>query len=73
EFQSLPEQSTLAKQVDYVHFVPPVPGIGDVQVGSFDIAVNEAVLLKEEPKAALDDAASKADQILADNREKYQA
>jgi multiple sugar transport system substrate-binding protein len=73
EFQDLAEQSALAQQVDYVHFVPPVPGIGDVQVGSFDVAVNEAVLLKKEPKAALDDAAAKADQILEENRQKYQA
>ena len=73
EFQNLEKQAALAEQVDYVHFVPPVPGIGDVQVGSFDIAVNEAVLLKKEPKAALDEAAEKADQLLAENREKYQA
>jgi len=73
EFQSLEEQSTLAKQVDYVHFVPPEPGIGDVQVQSFDQAVNEAVLLTKEPKAALDEAAGKADQLLQENREKYQA
>jgi multiple sugar transport system substrate-binding protein len=73
EFRSLEEQSTLAQQVEYVHFVPPEPGIGDVQVGSFDQAVNEAVLLRKEPKAALDEAAGKADQLLQENREKYQA
>jgi len=73
EFQSLQEQSELAKQVDYVHFVPPEPGIADVQLGSFDQAVNEAVLLRKEPKAALDEAAGKADQLLQENREKYQA
>jgi multiple sugar transport system substrate-binding protein len=73
EFQSLEEQSTLAEQVDYVHFVPPEPGIADVQLGSFDQAVNEAVLLRKEPKAALDEAAGKADQLLQENREKYQA
>ena len=73
EFQSLKEQSIFAKELDYVHFVPAEPGIGDVQVGSFDIAVNEAVLLKKEPKVALDDAAAKADQLLEENRQKYQA
>jgi multiple sugar transport system substrate-binding protein len=50
-----------------------VPGIGDVQVGSFDLAVNEAVLLKKEPKTALDDAAERANQLLEENRQKYQA
>jgi len=73
EFQSLQEQSELAKQIEYVHFVPPEPGIADVQLGSFDQAVNEAVLLRKEPKAALDEAAGKADQLLQENREKYQA
>ena len=56
-----------------MHFVPPEPGIADVQVGSFDQAINEAVLLRKEPKAALDDAAQKADQLLEENRQKYQA
>jgi len=73
EFQSLEEQAQLAKQVSYVHFVPPEPGIADVQVGSFDKAVNQAILLEEEPKAALDEAASRADQLLEENRQKYQA
>jgi multiple sugar transport system substrate-binding protein len=73
EFQSLEEQSQFAKEVPYVHFVPPVPGIADVQLGSFDQAVNEAVLLKKEPKQALDEAASRANQLLEENRQKYQA
>ena len=72
-FQSLEEQSQLAQQVPYVHFVPSVPGIADVQTTTFEQAVNEAVLLKKEPKAALDEAASRADQLLEENRQKYQA
>jgi hypothetical protein len=31
------------------------------------------VLLKSEPQQALDDAAAQADEILAENAEKYQA
>jgi multiple sugar transport system substrate-binding protein len=73
EFKSLEEQATLAKQVPYVHFVPPVPGIAEVGLTTFERAVNEAVLLKTEPKAALDAAASRADQLLEENRQKYQA
>jgi multiple sugar transport system substrate-binding protein len=72
EFKSLKAQSQFAKELDYVHFVPPVPGIGDVQPQSFDQAVNEAILLKKEPKAALDEAASRANQLLEENRQKYQ-
>lgn len=71
-FDELP-QSPVAAQLDSAHFVPPVPGIGDVQPETFDIAVNEAVLLRKEPKAALDEAASRADQLLEENRQKYQA
>jgi multiple sugar transport system substrate-binding protein len=73
EFQGLEEQSQFAKQVPYVHFVPSVPGIADVQTTTFEQAVNEAVLLKKEPKAALDEAASRANQLLEENRQKYQA
>lgn len=73
EFQSLEEQSEFAEELDYVNFVPPVPGIGDVQPTTFDQAVNEAVLLRKEPKTALDEAASRADDILEENRQKYQA
>jgi len=73
EFKSLEEQATLAKQVPYVHFVPAVPGIAEVGLTTYEPAVNEAVLLKTEPKAALDAAASRADKLLEENRQKYQA
>ncbi len=73
EFQQLEAQSQFAEQVPNLHFVSPVPGIGDVQVETFDVAVNEAILGKKEPKAALDDAAKRADQLLQENAEKYQA
>ena len=72
-FQSLELQNNIAQQLPYVHFPPPVPGIGDVQIQALDPAVNEALLLKQEPKAALDEAASQANQLLEENRQKYQA
>jgi multiple sugar transport system substrate-binding protein len=72
-FQSLELQNKIAQQLPYVHFPPPVPGIGDVQIQALDPAVNEALLLKKEPKAALDEAASQANQLLKENRQKYQA
>jgi len=72
-FQGLQEQSQLAQQVPYMRFVPSVPGIADVQTTTFEQAVNEAVLLKKEPKTALDEAASRANQLLEENRQKYQA
>ena len=72
EFKSLKWQPVMAKELPYVQFPPPVPGIGDVYTGSLEPAINEAVLLKKEPEAALDEAAGKADQLLKENKQKYQ-
>ena len=72
EFQSLKWQPIFAKELDYVYFTPPEPGIADVYTGSVEPAINEAVLLKKEPQAALDEAAQKADQLLEENKQKYQ-
>ena len=73
EFKSLKWQPVIAKELPYVQFPPPVPGIGDVYTGSLEPAINEAVLLKKEPEAALDEAANTADQLLKENKQKYQA
>ncbi|HEX2739858.1 MAG TPA: ABC transporter substrate-binding protein [Rubrobacter sp.] len=73
EFQKLEFQSNLAEQLPYVRFPPSVPGIGDVQLNALDPAVNEALLLKKDPKTALDESASQAKQLLEENRQKYQA
>jgi multiple sugar transport system substrate-binding protein len=70
EFKALPEQSALAQQVDYLHFPPPVPGIGDA-IHELELAINEAVLLKSEPAKALSEHAARADRILEANRKKY--
>ena len=72
-FKSLQWQPVFAEELPYVQFTPPVPGIADVYTGSLEPAINEAVLLKKEPVAALDEAAGKADQILKENKQKYQA
>jgi multiple sugar transport system substrate-binding protein len=70
EFKALPEQAALATQIDYVHYPPSVPGIGDA-INAANTAVNEAVLLRKPPAQALTDAAGKANQILEANRKKY--
>jgi multiple sugar transport system substrate-binding protein len=72
-FKSLKWQPVFAEEITYVQFTPPVPGIADVYTGSLEPAINEAVLLKKEPKAALDEAAGKADELLEENKQKYQA
>ena len=71
-FKGLEHQSTLAQQQDYVHFAPAVPGIGDAQL-EMEQAVNRAVLMKQSPKQALDEAARKGDKLLEANKKKYQS
>jgi multiple sugar transport system substrate-binding protein len=73
EFSQLETQSIAAKELDFVHFPPAVPGIGDITTPTFELAVNKAVLGKQSPKAALDEAAKKANDLLAANRKKYGA
>jgi multiple sugar transport system substrate-binding protein len=49
---------------------PAVPGIGDAQL-EMEQAVNRAVLGKQSPKQALDQAAKRANDLLEQNRQKY--
>jgi multiple sugar transport system substrate-binding protein len=70
--KALPQEYELIKELPYLHFPPTVPGIFDVETASYDVAVQEAVLLKKDPKPALDEAASKANDLLQENRDKYQ-
>lgn len=72
DFKALPEQSEFAKEVEYLKFAPSKAGIADANA-MIDTAVNAAVLGKADPKQALDDAAAKANKILADNAKKYGA
>jgi multiple sugar transport system substrate-binding protein len=71
EFQQLEVQSIAAKELDFVKFPPATPGIGEITTPTFELAVNKAVLGKQDPKAALDDATKKANQLLAENAKKY--
>ena len=73
EFAALEVQSTLAEQLDYVVFQPTIPGIADITAPTYEQAVNTVVLGKADAKTALEEAASKADALLEDNRKKYSA
>ena len=64
-------QAPIADSIDSMHFLPPVPGLGDVQAQTLEIAVNEATLLKRSPSEALKDAAAKATSAMEANLEKY--
>lgn len=70
EFKALKAQSIFAQELDYVEMPPAVPGIGDAQL-EMEQAVNRAVLGKQTPQQALDQAASRANQLLEQNRKKY--
>jgi len=70
EFESMP-QSALAAQINNFHYMPSIPGIGDVNVQTLELAVSEAVLGRLTPQQALDQQAARADDILASNVEKF--
>ncbi|HEX2177115.1 MAG TPA: ABC transporter substrate-binding protein [Nocardioidaceae bacterium] len=73
EFQQLETQSTLAQQLPDVVFPPAVPGIGDITIPTYEQAVNEVVLGRKSVNEALTQAQSEANQMLAENRDKYGA
>ena len=70
EFNSMP-QAVLAPQVENFQYMPSIPGIGDVNAQTLELAVSEAILGRQTPKAALDQQAARADDILASNAEKF--
>lgn len=70
EFKAIPKVPVFASQIDTVILPSTFPGLGDVDTVLAD-EMNKVLLLKKEPKAALDDAVKKADVILADNKAKY--
>jgi multiple sugar transport system substrate-binding protein len=70
EFADLGAVTQFAKEVDFVNFVPAVPGIQDIdQVRN--TAVSEAMLGKKDIATALGEGQDKANQILAANAKKY--
>ncbi|GAA0576009.1 extracellular solute-binding protein [Paractinoplanes ferrugineus] len=72
DFKAIPGLSSFAGDVRFTHFPPSVAGIGDA-LAQLYTGVQSAVLLKQDPAAALDSAADKANKILADNKKKYGA
>ncbi len=66
-------QGPVAEKIDTMKFLPPVPGLGDVQAQTLEIAVADAVLGKKQPAEALKSAASKASQLMEENLKKYGA
>jgi multiple sugar transport system substrate-binding protein len=70
EFQSKGAVLQFAKQLDYIHFVPPIPGVNDV-LPEWTTATSDAMLGRKDIASALQDAADRANKILAANKKKY--
>jgi multiple sugar transport system substrate-binding protein len=70
EFQEKKGVVEFAKQLDFIRFPPPVPGVND-QEPEWEIAVSNAVLGKQDVAAALAEGGQKANKILAANKKKY--
>jgi len=66
-------QHGILDQVDHLHFLPPVPGLGDVQPKTLEVAVNTAVLGKQSPEASLSKAANNATELMKQNQQKFGA
>jgi len=66
-------QAPIAAEIAQMKFLPPVPGLGDVQAQTLEIAVADAVLGKTPPAQALQDAAAKASQLMEANKAKFGA
>jgi multiple sugar transport system substrate-binding protein len=66
-------QGPIAEQIDNLHFLPPIPGVGDVQAQTLELAVADAVLGKRQPADALKTEASKASQLMEANKKKFGA
>ncbi|GIH76791.1 extracellular solute-binding protein [Planobispora longispora] len=64
-------QVRMAEDVSIFHFLPALPGVGDVQSKALELAVAKAVLKEASPADALKEGVATADKLLADNKRKY--
>ena len=70
EFQEKGAVTEFAKELDFIKFNPPVPGVRD-QRPEWNTAVSNAILGKQDIAAALAEGGRKANKILAANQKKY--
>jgi multiple sugar transport system substrate-binding protein len=71
-FKKLPA-SALAAEIPYVRFPRTVPGISDVRESTLDIAIQEGLSGRKPVRQALDESAKRADELLAENHDKFAA
>ena len=70
EFKQKGAVTEFAKELDYIRFPPPIPGVTDQRV-EWNTAVSKAMLDQQEVEAALAEGGEKANKILAANLKKY--
>ncbi|WP_270886762.1 ABC transporter substrate-binding protein [Pedococcus sp. 5OH_020] len=66
-------QAPIAKKIESMHFLPPIPGVADISGQTIEIAVADAVLGKQSPKDALAASAKKATAQMEANKKKFGA
>lgn len=71
QLKSLPLQSALASSVENPVFPPPIPGVSDAFAPLSDAVGAIMAGTSSDIKGTLDRAASRANQILAQNKQKY--
>jgi len=71
EFQAIEPQASIATAADYVFFPPSVPGITDAYAPLDEAVAALMASTATDVQASLDDAANRANQILAENRDNY--
>lgn len=71
EFLALEAQQVFASELEYARFYPVVAGLQDVQAEALYPALSDALLLVTDPQTALDQAAEYANELLAENAERY--
>jgi multiple sugar transport system substrate-binding protein len=64
-------QGPIAAEIADLHFLPPIPGLGDAQAQTLEIAVADSILGKQKPAAALKAAASKCTKLMEANKAKF--
>lgn len=60
-------QAPIVDKIDSMRFIPTTPGIGTVQSETLEIAIAEGVLGNGTPDAILEDAGSRATQLMEEN------
>ena len=70
EFADKGAVTEFAKELEFIRFNPPIPGVRD-QRPEWNIAVSNAMLDKKAVAAALAEGGQKANKILAANQKKY--